>query len=66
VSYVIGSVVAQALHGGAAYNFTLGQPWKSYNPEQQATIVEQWFVGGQRTTDPRYPYIANHVRKGDC
>jgi hypothetical protein len=66
VNYVLGSVVAQCLHGGAAYNYVLGRDWTSYNPEQQATIVEDWFRLGQSPTDARYPYIDQHVRKGDC
>jgi hypothetical protein len=66
VSYVFGSLVAQALHGSGAYQYTRGQAWKSYNPEQQAMIVEDWFRAGQSTTDPRYQYIVNHLRKGDC
>jgi hypothetical protein len=65
-NYVIGSVVAQCLHGGGAYNYVLGQDWASYNPEQQAAIVEDWFRLGQAPTDPRYRYIDQHVRKGDC
>jgi hypothetical protein len=66
VNYVLGSVLAQCLHGGAAYRYVLGKDWTSYNPEQQAAIVEHWYLMGQSTTDPRYPYIDQHVRKGDC
>lgn len=63
---MVGSVIAQCLHGARAYNFTAGKPWKSYNPEQQAMIVEQWFAMGQSQNDPLFPYIDQHVRKGDC
>jgi hypothetical protein len=66
LSYVFDSVLKQGLHGAMAYSFKPGQPWKSYNAEQQAAIVEAWFVSGRPTTGPLYPYIVNHVQKGDC
>jgi hypothetical protein len=49
-----------------AYRYVLGRDWTSYNPEQQAAIVEHWYLMGQSTTDPRYTYIDQHIRKGDC
>jgi hypothetical protein len=46
-----------------AYSYELGRPWESYNVEQQASIVEHWFVGGMKTEgDERYSYIAEHIR----
>ena len=66
MSYVFGSVLNQAMHGSGAYSYTAGQPWKSYNAEQQATIVEDWFRTGQPKSGALYPYIVNHVQKGDC
>jgi hypothetical protein len=66
LTYVFSSLLNQGLHGSAAYTYTPGQPWRSYNAEQQAAIVEGWFRGGQPKSGPLYPYIVNHVRKGDC
>lgn len=56
----------KCMHGVHAYSYTVGQPWKSYNAEQQASIIEDWFSQGQLKTGPLYPYIVNHVQKGDC
>jgi hypothetical protein len=66
LTYVFNSVLSQCLHGSGAYSYTAGQPWKSYNPEQQAMIIEHWFRLGQPKTGPLYPYIVNHVQKGDA
>ena len=46
-----------------AYEFTPGEPWGSYNVEQQARLVQDWFLEGMKSEDdPRYAYIANHIR----
>jgi hypothetical protein len=65
-------------NGGAtasAYSYTVGKPWRKYNVEQQASIVAHWFTpanlcfengpcgGGMKTTDSRYRYIRDHIRK---
>jgi hypothetical protein len=63
-SYVFNSATNQCLSGQAAYNFTPGQNWHSYNVEQQASIVEQWFVNGESTSDVLFPYVRDFVRKG--
>jgi hypothetical protein len=47
-----------------AYDYRPGAPWGSYNVEQQALLVEHWFVNGMRPDDERYPYIADHIRAG--
>ena len=47
-----------------AYRYTLGKRWGQYNVEQQASIVEDWFRKGRKTTDPRYRYIRDNIRKG--
>ena len=48
-----------------AYAFSPGNPWESYNPEQQASIVETWFRKGcnESDTDPLYRYIRDDVRR---
>jgi hypothetical protein len=66
LTYVFSSVLNQGLHGESAYSYTPGQPWRSYNAEQQASLVEDWFASGQPRSGSLYPYIVDHVQKGDC
>ena len=47
---------------GATYQ--VGEPWHKYSPEQQAKIVSDWANGGMLLSDPRTPYISNHIRVG--
>jgi hypothetical protein len=61
--YVFNSLWHQAIDGSNAYNYTAGQPWRDYNVEQQAKIVEDWFVNGQQTSDPLYQYIRDNIRR---
>jgi hypothetical protein len=44
------------------YRYIPGQSWSSYNVEQQAHIVEDWFKGGEREEDPLYRYIRDDIR----
>jgi hypothetical protein len=46
------------------YNLESLRPWDSYNVEQQANIVEDWFAGGMSETDPRFVYIKDNIRAG--
>jgi len=50
-------------HGGA-YGYTPGGIWSAYNAEQQASIVEDWYVSGMPESGPLWPYIRNNVRTG--
>ena len=82
VPFMLNSAAHQSLsainNGGdtsPAYSYTVGKPWGQYNVEQQASIVEHWFIpanlcfkngpcgGGMKTTDSRYRYIRDHIRK---
>ena len=65
LSYVFRSVFSQCVHSDA-YGYVPGAPWASYNVEQQASIVEDWFGVGEPVSGPLYPYIAQHVRRGDA
>jgi hypothetical protein len=65
LSYVFSSLVNQCFRDDA-YAYTAGRTWSSYNAEQQASIVEDWFASGEPPSGPLYPYIANHVRAGDA
>ena len=68
--YMVNSMIAQGhaiLTQGdrnRAYDYKAGKPWKKYNVEQQALIVQQWFTDGMREEDERFTYIAKHIRKG--
>ena len=41
LTYVFSSVINQGLYGGSAYSYTAGQPWRSYNAEQQALVPDR-------------------------
>jgi hypothetical protein len=49
-----------------AYKFEPGKPWGSYNVEQQAFLVQNWFSDGMKTDadDKLYPYIEKNIRAG--
>lgn len=64
LSYVYGSAISQCTSGLGAYNYSPGNNWGSYNPEQQASIIEKWYKNGQSESDPLFPYIRDYVRKG--
>lgn len=68
--YMVKSMIAQGhaiLTKGdrnKAYDYKPGKPWKDYNVEQQALLVQDWYRNGMREDDERFTYIANHVRAG--
>jgi len=66
LSYVFNSCISQCIRGGSAYSYTAGSAWSSYNVEQQASIVEDWFGAGEPTSGDLWGYIRDHVRKGDA
>ena len=68
--YMVNSMIAQGhaiLTQGdrnRAYDYKPGKPWKKYNVEQQALLVQDWYRNGMSEGDERYTYIANHIRAG--
>lgn len=70
--YMVESMISQGraiiMHGDRdkAYEYDPEhlRAWKSYNVEQQANIVEDWFKGGMSASDPRFVYIADNIRAG--
>jgi len=60
-AYVIDSLWSQATSSNA-YAYTAGQGWTSYNVEQQAEIVEDWYANGEQLTDPLYRYLTQNIR----
>jgi len=63
-SYIFKSIGCQIARGDNAYAYQPGQAWDSYNVEEQASIVEDWFAQGQPVTGTLYPYIRDNVRAG--
>jgi matrix metalloproteinase-14 (membrane-inserted) len=63
--YIMNSLVCQALTPGsdADYNYKPGKSWSSYNAEEQATIVEDWYYKGMSETDPLWTYIVGNIRE---
>ena len=62
--YVANSVWHQLTAGQDAYKYTLGQSWNSYNAEQQASIVQDWFANGRKEDDPAFGYIRDNIWQG--
>lgn len=66
--YIGDSVYNQLRYRDKAYvvdRSNLGESaWDSFNAEQQATIVEDWYVGGMMESDPAFAYIRDHIRAG--
>jgi hypothetical protein len=53
--------------GPDAYRYTVGQAWNSYNVEQQAQLVEDWYnatIGNMSIYDNRFVYIDKIIRAG--
>ena len=68
--YMVESMIAQG-HAvitrgdrNRAYDYKPGADWNSYNVEQQALIVQDWFRNGCREDDERYSYVVNNIRAG--
>jgi hypothetical protein len=75
-SYVFDSVDNNVLHGDSAYSYDYdkNRQWNSYAAEQQASIVEDWFIGNflgncpyapKSCSNPLYRFIKANVQQGD-
>jgi hypothetical protein len=72
MTYVINSAYHQCkgvVTGGfnnrvAAYSYQPGQWFKTYNAEQQAHIVQDWYESGEPQSGPLWPYIRDNIRAG--
>jgi len=58
--YVLNSLFSQMVCK-RAYDYQLGDDWRLYNVEQQASIVEHWFVRGRSTADAAFRYIRENI-----
>jgi hypothetical protein len=63
-NYVLNSLWSQCTGGAGVYSYEVGKSWSSYNVEQQAAIVADWWARGRSTTDSRYRYLRDHIWKG--
>ena len=61
-AFIFKSLGCQIVGGMSAYQYTDGQPWDSYNVEQQASIVSDWYDRGQKETSVLYRYIRDEIR----
>lgn len=64
LSYLYNSIYNQCTKGRAAYKYEAGESWSSYNAEQQAMIVQDWYVSGEWESGDLWPYIRDYVREG--
>lgn len=64
--YILDSVYNQIRFGSDAYDLNpddVGQKkWSEFNAEQQAMIVENWYVGGMAESDKAFTYIKDNIR----
>jgi len=56
--------LAAQLSSSTSYDFVAGLPFETYNPEQQAMIVQTWYASGMPASGELYPYIQNNIRVG--
>jgi hypothetical protein len=49
---------------GDGYDVVLGKAWNDYNVEQEAIIVENWYVGGMTGGADEFQYVEKVVRRG--
>ena len=61
LAYAIDSMVNQGCMGKRAYVYEVGLNWSQYNVEQQAHIVEDWYLDGKQVSDPKYRYIRDNL-----
>jgi hypothetical protein len=66
LNYMFDSVYHQIHDGSHAYDLAdadIGtKSWGKFGAEQQAMIVQNWYVGGRSESDPAFPYIRDHIR----
>lgn len=59
--YTLDSLFNQMVCGNSAYKYKLGNEWREYNVEQQASIVEDWYKRGRSTQDAAFRYIKDNL-----
>jgi hypothetical protein len=64
----LSSIKCQVCRQGNAYLYgegNLNKDWGDFGKEEQAQIVEDWYTLGMQTSDPRFHYIRDNIRKGE-
>lgn len=68
LDYIGDSLSNQLRYKADAYTYDSSKvgkaKWDSFNAEQQASIVEDWYVGGMKETSKAFVYIRDNIRKG--
>ncbi|MCP5426153.1 MAG: hypothetical protein H6970_13955 [Gammaproteobacteria bacterium] len=64
LTYLYDSLYHNCTEGRKAYKYQAGKHWSSYHAEQQAMIVQDWYISGEWESGDLWPYIRDHVRKG--
>ena len=68
--YMVNSMISQGhamlLQGdrNKAYDYRPGGAWDDYNVEQQALLVQDWYLNGMREDDESFTFIVKHIRAG--
>jgi hypothetical protein len=62
--YVFNSLYNQIKCGDHAYDVDEKnlKTWSTYNVEQQAHLIEDWYSRGSLTTDVCYPFVRDNIR----
>jgi len=64
--YILDSVYHQVRFGSHAYDLNqddVGKKrWREFNAEQQAMIVQNWYLAGMSESDQAFTYIRDHIR----
>lgn len=64
--YIVDSLYNQVHSGSHAYDLDAAEvgtkSWDKFNAEQQAMIVQNWYVGGFLESDAAFTYIKDNIR----
>jgi hypothetical protein len=64
--YILDSVYNQVRFGSHAYDLNQddvgSKSWDKFNAEQQAMIVQNWYLGGMSESDDAFVYIKDNIR----
>lgn len=64
--YIVDSLYNQIHSGSHAYDLDAAEvgtkSWDKFNAEQQAMIVQNWYVSGMSESDPAFTYIRDNIR----
>ena len=68
LDYIVDSLYHQISEGARAFDVNDADigvlPWRKLRAEQQASVVQAWFVRGMSKTAPAFKYIRDNIRTG--